>query len=72
MYYGCTHDLTQRFAQHSNGEVESTQNRRPLQLVYYEACIHKSDAFNREKYFKTYRGRQFIAKRLKSYFTELQ
>jgi putative endonuclease len=69
MYYGYTHDLIGRFAQHTKGQVLSTKNRRPLVLVYYEACRNKDDAMNREKYFKTYHGRIFIKRRLKSYFT---
>lgn len=69
LYYGYTHDLTQRFEHHTKGQVESTKHRRPLKLVYYEACLTKSDALQREHYFKSFRGRQFLAKRLKSYFT---
>jgi putative endonuclease len=69
LYYGYTHDLTQRFEQHTKGLVESTAYRRPPKLVYYEACISKHDALQRERYFKSYRGRQFLYKRLKSYFT---
>ncbi len=68
-YYGYTNDLARRFEEHEKGRVESTMNRRPLQLIYYEACLKENDAIHREKYFKTYRGRQFIQKRLKSYFT---
>jgi putative endonuclease len=69
LYYGYTKDLAQRFEEHRRGKVESTKNRRPLVLVYYEACLTQTDALQRERYFKTYRGRQFLAKRLKSYFT---
>ncbi|HMA78785.1 MAG TPA: GIY-YIG nuclease family protein [Candidatus Paceibacterota bacterium] len=69
LYYGFTQDLTQRFEQHEQGLVDSTKHRRPLKLIYYEACCLKEDALRREKYFKSYRGRQFINKRLKSYFT---
>lgn len=68
-YYGYTKDLTQRFEQHRDGKVESTKFRRPLELIYYEACCTEIDALKREKYFKSYRGRQFLANRLKSYFT---
>ena len=71
-YYGYSENLTQRFEEHSKGRVESTKPRRPLKLVYYEACINKSDALKREKYFKSYRGRQFLQNRLKSYFTGLK
>ncbi len=71
LYYGYSTDLAQRVEQHKQGRVVSTKDRRPLKLIYYEACHSKADAVKREKYFKTFRGRQFIAKRLKSYFTGL-
>lgn len=72
LYYGYTYDLTRRFEQHTKGEVESTRYRRPLKLVYYEACCTKTDALKRERYFKTYKGRMFLKNRLKSYFTGLK
>ena len=68
-YSGFTKDLKQRFDQHQKGYVESTRDRRPLNLVYYEACIDMNDALKREKYFKTYHGKMFIKKRIKSYLT---
>jgi putative endonuclease len=71
LYYGYTEDLAQRFEEHNKGRVESTKNRRPFILLYYEACTEKRDALKREKYFKSYRGRQFLHNRLKSYFTGL-
>lgn len=69
LYYGYTKDLTQRFEEHSKGCVDSTKHKLPVTLIYYEACIEQSDALKREKYLKSYRGRQFLHKRLKSYFT---
>ncbi|MFC1580587.1 GIY-YIG nuclease family protein [Thermodesulfobacteriota bacterium] len=66
-YVGFTRDLKLRFEQHEKGYVESTRERRPLKLVYYEACLSQEDATKREKYLKTYNGRRFIKKRLKSY-----
>ena len=69
LYSGYTKDLKQRFDQHTLGYVESTKDRRPLKLIYYEACIMKEDALKREKYFKTYHGKMFLKKRLKSYLT---
>ena len=68
-YYGYTKDLAQRFEQHQKGLNQSTKYRRPLKLVYYEACCNECDAKRREKYLKSYRGRQFLSNRLKSYFT---
>ena len=68
-YVGFTKNLKLRFEQHNNGLVESTRDRRPFDLIYYEACINENDARHREKYLKTYHGRMFIKKRLKSYLT---
>ncbi|MBT3422134.1 MAG: GIY-YIG nuclease family protein [Bacteroidetes bacterium] len=68
-YAGFTQDLNLRFEQHSNGKVESTKDRRPLKLIYYEACLSKDDALKREKYFKTHYGKMFLKNRLKSYLT---
>jgi len=68
-YSGYTKDLKLRFDQHTKGQVESTKKRLPLKLIYYEACLTKDDAIKREKYFKTYNGKRFLHKRLKSYLT---
>ena len=68
-YVGFTKNLKLRFEQHNKGIVESTKERRPLKLVYYEACLSEKDALKREKYLKTYHGRMFIKRRLKSYLT---
>lgn len=71
MYFGYTSNLTQRFEQHQKGLVKSTKSKLPAKLIYYEVCRDQADALQRERYFKTYRGRQFLQKRLKSYFTGL-
>lgn len=66
-YTGCTKDLKLRFEQHKNGEVESTMDRRPLELIYYEACKNNNDACHREKYLKRCYGKMFLKNRLKSF-----
>ncbi|MCX6762428.1 MAG: GIY-YIG nuclease family protein [Candidatus Moranbacteria bacterium] len=68
-YVGYTKNLKLRFELHEKGEVVSTKNRRPLKLIYYEACLNQQDATHREKYLKTYHGKMFIKRRLKSYLT---
>ena len=68
-YTGFTKDLKLRIERHNKGQVESTKDRRPLKLIYYEACLNRSDATHREKYLKTYHGKAYIRKRLKSYLT---
>ena len=69
MYTGYTKNLKLRFERHNKGLVPSTKERRPLKLIYFEACLNQQDATRREKYFKTFYGKMFIKRRLKSYFT---
>ena len=52
LYIGYTKDLKQRFLQHNKGLVESTKNRKPFKLIYYEAYLNQKDALEREKSFK--------------------
>jgi putative endonuclease len=68
-YVGYTKDLKLRFEKHNTGSIKSTRDRRPLKLIYYEACLSQKDALQREKYLKTFHGKQFLHKRLKSYLT---
>jgi putative endonuclease len=68
-YSGYTKDLQGRFEAHNKGKVESTKDRRPLTLIYYEASLDRKDAMKREKYFKTHHGKLSLRNRLKSYLT---
>ena len=68
-YVGYTKNLKLRFEEHQKGLVESTKDRRPLKLIYYEACLSQKDATHREKYLKTYLGKMFLKNKLKSYLT---
>ena len=64
LYIGWTNDLRKRFRKHTEGQVFSTHTRRPLILIYYEACLNKEKAISREKYFKSGFGRNFLKNRL--------
>ncbi|MEK7139269.1 MAG: GIY-YIG nuclease family protein [Patescibacteria group bacterium] len=66
LYVGFCGNLKLRITQHSQGQVDATKDRRPLELLYYEACFHKQDAIEREKYFKTGFGRRFLKGRNKN------
>jgi len=68
-YTGFTKNLKLRFEQHRKEPVESTKDRAPFKLIYYEACINQEDATRREKYLKTFHGKMFLRRRLKSYLT---
>lgn len=66
-YVGYAKNLKLRFEQHNKGLVDSTKNRRPFNLIYYEACLDQQDATRREKYLKTIYGKRYIKSRIKSY-----
>src|SRR5690606_4336718 len=65
LYTGCTSDLRNRLTEHNSGESTYTKSRGPYELIYYEACLNKNDAFAREKYLKTGMGKQYLKNRLK-------
>ena len=71
LYTGFTKDLKRRVEEHNQGLVSSTRNRRPLHLIYYEACLNETDAIKREKYFKNGFGRRFINNRIENYINEV-
>jgi putative endonuclease len=64
LYIGFCTDLKKRFSEHIAGKVSATQYRRPLELVYYEACTDEKKAIKREKYFKTGFGRRYLKTRI--------
>lgn len=68
-YTGSTNDLKSRIAKHNAGEIASTHDRRPLQVIYYEACLNEHDARLREQYLKSAWGKRYIKNRLKYYLT---
>jgi putative endonuclease len=69
-YTGYTSDIRDRLRSHNNGKVLSTKNRRPLKLIYIEACLNQDDALHREKYLKSTYGKRFIKNRLKNFLNE--
>ena len=69
LYTGFTGDLRERINAHNHREVTSTKNRGPFQLVYYEGCMNKHDAIDREKYLKTGMGKRYLKTRLKHFIS---
>ena len=64
LYVGWTNKLEYRIREHSSGKVESTKDRRPLKLLYYEACLIKRKEIEREKVLKTGFGRAYLKRRI--------
>lgn len=53
LYTGWTNDLSARLAAHNAGRGgKYTRARRPVTLVYYEACETKEAAMSREWHIK--------------------
>jgi len=59
-YYGHTSDLNKRLEMHNRGLVKSTKNRRPFILHYFEEYSTKKEATQREYFFKTIDGYNFL------------
>lgn len=68
-YIGYTNDLQRRLREHNSGSSFATKPRIPFKLVYYEAYPHRKDAEERERFFKTGWGRQYLKKALMHYFS---
>lgn len=64
LYTGFSKDLKQRIRDHDKGNVNSTKNRRPLELIYYEAYRDKESALKREKFLKTTKGKLQLKKQI--------
>lgn len=71
LYIGFTQDLSNRFREHQNGEVQSTKFKLPCDLIYAEQYLNKLDALKREKFLKGGSGRKYILKQLDNYFNEV-
>ncbi|OGD62688.1 hypothetical protein A2160_03940 [Candidatus Beckwithbacteria bacterium RBG_13_42_9] len=70
IYIGYSENLIDRFHYHNSGKVLSTKNLIPLQLIFYEAYLDKSDAKRRENYLKTNRGRKTLLTMLSNFCTK--
>ena len=66
-YKGYTKNLKLGLEQHKKGQIASTKNRDPFNLIDFEGRLNQRDATCREKYLKDYLGRMFLKSRHKSY-----
>ena len=68
-YVGLTNNVPERLRMHNAGLVSSTRLRVPFELVYWEGCLNRGDAAQREKYLKTAWGKRYLKVRLSRYLT---
>ncbi len=59
-YYGATSNLENRLKAHNSGKVKSTKSGRPWNIHYFENFESKSEALQRERFFKSIEGYRFL------------
>jgi putative endonuclease len=68
LYIGHTQDLEKRLKEHNDPDCFSSKYTKrvpgPWFLVYSESYATRSEAFRRERWLKTGRGREFLRSRL--------
>lgn len=64
LYKGLTTDLKSRVREHNTGKTKSTKPYKPWKLVYFEKFDSREEAREREKYFKSGIGREFLKNKL--------
>ena len=64
-YTGFTSNLKRRIQEHSQGNVDSTRLRRPVELIHAEAYLLESDARRRESFLKTTEGKRLLRQQIR-------
>ncbi|WP_421805920.1 GIY-YIG nuclease family protein [Flagellimonas sp.] len=64
LYKGHCENLEKRLKEHNAGKTKSTKGYTPWKLVYFETFTSKQDAIERERYFKTGKGRDYLKSQL--------
>ena len=59
-YYGSCSNLEVRLKNHNAGKVRSTKAYRPYEVKYFEEYETKTEALQREKFFKSIDGYRFL------------
>ncbi|MEK7606991.1 MAG: GIY-YIG nuclease family protein [Patescibacteria group bacterium] len=59
-YVGSTVEIEQRLRKHNNGQVKSTQSKKPWRLIYKEEYNSLGEARKREKHIKSWKERKAI------------
>ncbi len=65
-YIGITNSLDRRLEEHNRGHTKSTRGKGPWEIVYSEEYEEREIALRREKYLKSYRGREELKNKLLS------
>lgn len=63
-YIGCTESLENRLNYHNSGKVKSTKSRVPFEILYFEPYDDKYEAFRKERYYKTAKGKKELRSKM--------
>jgi putative endonuclease len=69
-YVGQTNNLQNRLSYHNAGKVRSTKAYAPWVMIHTESYNTRSDAMNREKWFKSSQGRKLLKRILEEYLVK--
>ncbi len=72
LYVGSTDNIEKRFTAHQAKSTQTTKSFDKLELIYYEACLNKTDAIRREHQLKTGFGRGYLKRRLEEYLHQVR
>lgn len=60
IYVGFTDCIERRLKEHNSGKTQSTKGYKPWKLIFMENADCRENARNREKYFKSGCGKEFL------------
>ncbi|WP_318309742.1 GIY-YIG nuclease family protein [Flagellimonas crocea] len=60
LYKGHCENIEKRLKEHNTGKTKSTKGFMPWELFYFETFKTREEAIEREKFFKTGKGREFL------------
>lgn len=64
-YTGSTDNVDRRLKEHNSGKSKYTRSTKPFELVYKEEFETRSEAFRKELFYKTGKGRDLLKDLLK-------
>lgn len=70
LYVGRTNNLKRRVKEHNDSQNLSTKAYVPWTIIFYEAYTNSKDATRREKYLKTFQGKQAIRRMLREHLKQ--
>ena len=60
IYVGFSSNLEKRLIEHNSGKTKSTKGYRPWKLLYFEEVPNRALARQKEKYYKSGVGKEFL------------